>query len=108
MTPRTDRNRSEVKSRAGSTLPHSEPKIKGSKGNLTARSSVADRGAPSTGTSELSSIRDESDVRKEESEMKIPEVIDLPFFKQDAYTDVVLQVRNFYVFFFWLAVCAGI
>lgn len=82
------------RSRTRSVIPsHSEPKRKGpgGLGGSTERLSTA----ASHEKSERSSNKGETTSRIEEQPEvveKPPEVTDLPFFKQDQFTDVVLQV----------------
>ena len=84
-TPRAQTSRS--RQSVSSLTPRVEPKAKGS-GDTTARSGSE--------TTQLSSsvIAEEVEVVKEQEEEKDldSQSINLPFFKQDQYTDVVLQV----------------
>ncbi|WAR21461.1 hypothetical protein MAR_015435 [Mya arenaria] len=90
MTPRTG-TQATNRSRTRSNLPNNtevKPKI----GNL---GSVSDRTSTSTSTDMTLSVRGDVTARSDDIEFQQqqrPEPTDLPFFKQDPFSDVVLQV----------------
>ena len=85
-TPRVPTSRS--RQSVSSLTPRIEPKPK-------ARGDTTDRSGSETTQLSASVITEDAEVAQEQEEEELdPQSIHLPFFKQDQYTDVVLQVTS--------------
>ena len=91
-TPRSNTNQSRL-SLTSLASHHSEPKKKGNEGGTA-------RGGSETTRLSSSIIAEEGELVQAEEEKEAEADVNLPFFRQDPYTDVVLQVFLFYVFTF--------